>query len=366
MEYRKLARGSELICPLGLGMGGINISSQEEIEESISLAIDCGINYFDLCAGGKNVFVPFGRAIKGRRDKVYLQIHFGAVYDENGDYGWSRDLNKIKKTIAYELEALGTDYIDLGFLHCVDEMDDYQELVSSGVLDYVKELKKKGVIRHIGFSSHTPSVANKIIDTGLIDMFMFSINAAYDYEKSDDLGLGSFSERQNLFKKAEKEGISISVMKPFHGGKLLSASSSPFKVALSKYQCLQYCLDRPGVKVVLPGIRGLADLKELLGFLNASEEEKDYSVISSFTPSNVLGNCVYCNHCLPCPKGLDIGLINKYYDLSLIGDNLAKDHYRKLKVKASSCIGCGHCNNRCPFKVDQKDKMKKIAEYFKI
>lgn len=154
-------------------------------------------------------------------------------------------------------------------------------------------------------------------------------------------------------------------MKPFHGGQLLDASQSPFKVALSKEQCIQYALDRPAVMTVVPGVRNLKDFEQLLKFIDASEEEKDYSVISQFTPAKALGNCAYSNHCLPCPKGIDIGLVNKYYDLAIHGDELAHNHYYKLSVNADNCIKCYHCNNRCPFKVDQVSRMVTISEYFK-
>lgn len=63
--------------------------------------------------------------------------------------------------------------------------------------------------------------------------------------------------------------------------------------------------------------------------------------------------------------GLDVGLINKYYDLSLAGDALAHSHYENLEHGADKCIGCGYCNSRCPFHVDQAGRMKKISEYFK-
>ena len=62
--------------------------------------------------------------------------------------------------------------------------------------------------------------------------------------------------------------------------------------------------------------------------------------------------------------GIDIGLINKYYDLSLAGDKMAHNHYDKLSVKADACISCGHCESRCPFKVKQEQRMKTITEYF--
>ena len=365
MEYRKLPHGNEKIGILGLGMGGgLHKASAEEVQSVIEKAIDNGINFFDLCAAENSIFEPFGKAVKGCREKVIVQMHFGAVFNENGEYEWSRDINRIKQTIDWELKTLGTDYIDMGYLHCVDEISDYEELINSGVLEYIQELKQQGVIHHIGFSSHTPSVSQYIMNTGLIDMIMFSINAAYDYEQGDEYGIGTVSERASLFQRCEKEGIGISVMKPFHGGQLLNAKTSPFRTAMTKYQCLQYVLDRPGVLTAVPGVRGMNDLNDLLGFINASAEEKDYSVIGSFTAEKISGSCVYCNHCQPCPAGIQIGLVNKYYDLSKIGDRLAAEHYKKLDTDASFCIQCGHCNQRCPFGVNQSKRMQEIHEYF--
>ena len=153
-------------------------------------------------------------------------------------------------------------------------------------------------------------------------------------------------------------------MKAFGGGQLLNEKTSPFQRALTEYQCIQYALDKPGVVTVLPGIRGREDLKRILGFLEASPEEKDYSVIGTFAPQDAEGICVYCNHCQPCPAGLDVGLINKYYDLAQAGDVLAKDHYMNLEKTAKDCIGCGHCDSRCPFHVEQVKRMEEIREYF--
>lgn len=364
MEYRKLPKGNEKIGVLGLGMGGIQKSSDEEIEAVIRSAIQNGINFFDLCAGAANVYAPFGRAVAGMREKIYFQLHFGAVYKKSGEYGWSRNLAEIQKTFAWELETLGTDYVDFGFLHCVDEESDLEDIRKNGIWDYVKALKEQGVVKHIGFSSHTPSVAHSVLDTGLADMMMFSINPAYDLERGDDYGIGTAGERAALFRRCESEGVGISVMKPFHAGQLLSDKTSPFHKALTREQCIQYALDRPAVLTVVPGVRGLSDLNELLHFLHAASQERDYSIIGEFTPENAVGNCVYCNHCQPCPAGIDIGLVNKYYDLSMAGDPLAAGHYEKLSVRADACLSCGHCSRRCPFKVDQQARMKQIDAYF--
>ena len=365
MEYRQLPHGSanERFSVLGLGLGGIGQTPADEIEAIIRKAIDHGINFFDMCTACAT-YAPFGRAIAGQREKVFLQVHFGAVYDENGEYGWCRDFETIQKTFLWEMEALGTNYVDFGFLHCVDEDEDFDKLCEIGVLDYLKELKAQGVVRHIGFSSHTPAVANRILDTGLIDMMMFSINPAYDFEKGDEYGIGSVKERFELFQRCAKEGVGISVMKPFFAGQLLNADQSPFGTALTRSQCLQYAIDRPGVLVAVPGVQTMEHLDQVLKFLDATEEETDYSIIGTFTVDTISGTCVYCNHCQPCPAGIDIGLVNKYYDLALAGDAIAANHYTKLSVNAGACLHCGHCESRCPFGVKQENRMAEISHYF--
>lgn len=167
-----------------------------------------------------------------------------------------------------------------------------------------------------------------------------------------------------LFQRCQREGVGISVMKPFFAGRLLSADQSPFGAALTRSQCLQYAIDRPGVLVVVPGVQTMEHLDQILEFLTATDEEKDYSVIGTFTADTVTGTCVYCNHCQPCPAGIDIGLVNKYYDLALAGDTIAANHYTKLSVNADACLHCGHCESRCPFGVKQESRMETIARYF--
>ena len=368
MEYRKLPKGNdrERFSALGIGLGAMENTPEEEIEAIIRKAMDHGINFFDLCAGGARAYAPFGRAIRDRREQVFFQLHFGAVYNEAGAYGWSRDFERIRDTFWWEMEALGTDYADFGFLHCIDAEEDLRQLVESGVLDFVKDLKAKGTLRHLGFSSHTPSVSQKLMDILNVDMILFSINPAYDFEKGDEYGIGTQEERSALFRRCQAEGVGISVMKPFHGGKLLSAEQSPFGQALNHYQCLQYAMDRPGVLSVVPGVQTMAHLDTLLGFDAATQEEKDYSVIGTFTADTVSGSCVYCSHCQPCPAGIEIGLVNKYYDLARAGDAMAANHYRKLAVQADACMQCGHCDSRCPFGVEQGARMGNIAEYFSV
>ena len=258
---------------------------------------------------------------------------------------------------------LKTDYIDFGFIHCLDEESDLIRMKENGIIDYILSLKKKGIIKYIGLSSHTPSLVHKVIDMNILDMLMFSINPAYDF-KHGDYAIGNTDERKELYKRCEKEGIAISVMKAFGGGQLLDKEKSPFSYALTKTQCIQYALDQPAVVTVLPGVRNQKDIQDVLHYIESSDEERDYSIMASFKQIENPNTCVYCKHCHPCPMKLDIALINKYYDLSLLGDELAKDHYHHLLRKASDCIQCGHCNRRCPFHVNQMNRMKEIEKYF--
>lgn len=61
-------------------------------------------------------------------------------------------------------------------------------------------------------------------------------------------------------------------------------------------------------------------------------------------------------------KAFESGI--NYYDLAKIGDGMAREHYLALSLHAGDCIGCGHCNSRCPFSVDQVSRMQEIRAFF--
>lgn len=91
MQYRTLPHGGEQISVLGLGTSSIQYSDEKEIEETVCLALENGINYFDMASAEAKPFPAYGRAMAGKRDKAYLQIHFGADYS-SGTYGCGRTL----------------------------------------------------------------------------------------------------------------------------------------------------------------------------------------------------------------------------------------------------------------------------------
>ncbi|MBQ1382322.1 MAG: aldo/keto reductase [Solobacterium sp.] len=360
MKYRINQRTGDRISEIGIGYSYMYEAGTEEAVRALRAAYEGGINYFDLAAGHGSSFPIYGEALNDVRDRIFYQIHFGADYTSES-YGWTLDPDTIMRSVEKQLNELRTDYIDYGFVHCLDSIADWNKYKDHGVYDRILELKKAGVVHHIGLSSHTPAVIQKVLDEAEIDMLMFSVNAAYDY------GRGTYgkhaNERTAVYQRCAKEGIGISVMKPFSGGQLLTAEQSPFGRKMNIYQCMRYALDRPGVLTVLPGAQSTAQVKELLAYEEQPEEVTDYSLISSFAPPKEEGKCVYCNHCAPCPAGLDIALINKYYDLAKSGDGMALIHYRNLEKQASDCIQCGHCDHRCPFGVHQSARMQEIAAW---
>ena len=367
MEYRILPHGGEKIGVLGLGTSVLAEAGEVAAARTFAAAFENGINYVDLAGGHTALFPGLGRALKsavaGGRDELYFQMHFGANYLAGSEYAFSLDLDTVKRSVAWQLEQTGIEYIDFGFIHCLDSIADWNEYREGGILEYLQDMKRQGIVHHLGFSTHTPEVANAVLDEGIIDMLMFSINPAYDYQQGD-FGYGEVAQRQALYRRCKAEGVGISVMKAFGAGQLLDAKLSPFKAALTRNQCIQYALDKPAVTTIVAGAKTPEEVHDLLAYFDSAPDERDYSVLSTFAPAEADGVCVYCNHCAPCPSGLNIGLINKYYDLVRAGDPMAQEHYRELDAHAGDCTSCGHCDNRCPFHVEQSARMQEIADYF--
>jgi predicted aldo/keto reductase-like oxidoreductase len=108
----------------------------------------------------------------------------------------------------------------------------------------------------------------------------------------------------------------------------------------------------------------LEELDEIFSYRNAAAE-KDYSEIVKGFKECKTGECVYCNHCLPCPSGIDIGRVTRLLDPNKLGLTAeAKAAYALLEIKASECTKCRACITRCPFDVDVVSNMERAVELF--
>ena len=142
----------------------------------------------------------------------------------------------------------------------------------------------------------------------------------------------------------------------------------PFGVALTPVQCIHYCLTRPAVAAVMVGYDTPEHVAAAVAYETASDAEKDYSSVLADAPRHAYrGQCTYCGHCKPCPKDIDIAMVNKLYDLAVMQPEVPaslKAHYESLAHTAAECIGCGACETRCPFGVKVAERMKEAAQLF--
>ena len=381
MQYRRLGKTNLMVSEIGFGGEWLERHNYEECKAMIDRAQELGINILDCWMSEPNVRTNIGKALAGRRDRWFIQGHIGSTWQE-GQYVRTRDVEKCREAFEDLLKRLQTDYIDLGMIHFVDQEKDWEDAISGSFLEYVKELKKSGKIRHIGMSTHNPDMAQKAVESGLVEMILFSINPAFDLlpptdnidnyfaeEYQDDLG-GIDPVRAGLYKLCEQKDVGITVMKAYAGGRLFDAERSPFGTALTPVQCIHYCLTRPAVASVMVGYDTPEHVERAAAYENASVEERDYASVLAKAPSHTFGQgeCTYCGHCKPCPAKIDIAMVNKYYDLALMQPQVPaalKEHYFGLEHRADACIGCRSCESRCPFGVKIAQRMKMTEELFR-
>ncbi|MBR3258411.1 MAG: aldo/keto reductase [Eggerthellaceae bacterium] len=397
MRYRELGATGLRVSEIGFGGEWITGKDRDADVALIEHCRQAGINIVDCWMADPAVRSALGAGLAGHREEWVVQGHLGSTW-QNGQYVRTRDMDAVKPAFEDLLARLDTDYIDLGMIHYVDELEDWEACSApdSPFLAYVRELKEAGTIRHIGLSSHSPEVALAAAKSGLVEAIMFSINPAFDMLPAtadldaaftdttyDDAHLAGIDPvRAELYRTCEMLGVGLTVMKPFAGGRLLDAARSPFKVALTPAQCIHYCLTRPAVASVLAGYATPAEVDAALAYETAKEKERDYASVLAKAPRHTYrGQCTYCGHCKPCPFDIDIAMVNKFLDLALMAVAAAGNpkkraerraavpasvagHYDALRNHAGDCIGCGACLRRCPFGVDVPERMILARELF--
>ena len=140
MQYRINQRTGDRISVIGIGSAYLYEAPLEEGIKALRTAYEGGVNYFDLAAGDGRAFPLWGEALGDVRKEVRYQVHFGADYT-TGTYGWSLDRDTVKRSVAWQLKQLKTDFIDYGFIHCQDEEKDWETYCRNGVFDDLLHLK---------------------------------------------------------------------------------------------------------------------------------------------------------------------------------------------------------------------------------
>jgi len=339
MEHRKLGRtGLEVSCT-GLGTEYLSNQSGETINDVLRIAVEAGINYIDLLWDNPIWRSSFEPVFKQYRNRFTLAAH------------WGGDLNQMDLCQQYFdgiLSRLCNDYAEVGMITMIDT-DVKWKGCAQEALERLQRYKEQGRIGAIGVSSHRAPIALKVVSSGLIDVLMYQVNL---FRHSSD-------ENRALFQACVEHGVGLVAMKPYAGGGVF-VKPPP----ITPTHCIAYVLSQP-VSTTVTGVKSAAELEAALHYWKASDEEKDYSAILDNIQHYLLGDCVYCNHCLPCPQGINVGSMIQMIDTAQyfsLDEVMAE--YATIPVKASACTECGECMERCPFDVDIMAKMRAAVSFF--
>lgn len=147
MEYRR--QGSTDLMFSAVGLGGHSRSNQDDRTDIVSRCIDAGINYIDACWDGE--VKRDAKALKGRRDKMYLALSHGAHEVRFPDY---RTAKKLLESLDELLRDSGQEYTDLWRITCYEPGGRHTFNTACEIVEALETAKKQGKARFIGFSTH--------------------------------------------------------------------------------------------------------------------------------------------------------------------------------------------------------------------
>ena len=135
------------------------VPDADEAIVTLHRAPELGIDFIDTSdaygANGANEELV-GRALKGRRDKYILATKFGNIRLPDGKPGAKGNPDYVMEACEKSLKRLGTDYIDLYYIHRIDETVPIEDTVGA-----MAKLKAQGKIRHLGISEAGPATIRR-------------------------------------------------------------------------------------------------------------------------------------------------------------------------------------------------------------
>jgi len=367
MEFRRLGRTNQQVSAIGLGTEYLLDKPSADARAVIHAALDRGVNYVDMFYAQPAFRDVMGACFRGRRQEALITTHLGGCV-ENGQHAKTRDVAISDRYFHDFLRRLETDYVDVVFLHNCDEQQDYDRLMDpEGLLGLARGYVRDGKARFIGFSGHTVSTAQQAVASGEIDVLMFPVNLAGN----------AVPGRRGLANACLTHDVGLVAMKPFAGGRLLRAGDEVRaeswqvggegvtlrrSVPATPVQCLAYILEQPGLTTIVPGCQSVAEVDAAQAYWTASAAARDYAPLLSDFQQYRDGECVYCNHCLPCPLAIDVGRTMRLLDAARAGGLAwARPQYAAMEPKAADCIACGDCEARCPFGVPAVERLAEAA-----
>ena len=379
MRYVDFGKTGVSLSRLGMGCmhfpfrekDGKNIYDMEKSTALIHRAIEVGVNYLDTapyyCDGMSEEIV--GKALKGRREKVYVSTKCPIDNDSGDEYD---------RWLERSLKKLDTSYIDFYHFWAIS-LDKFCNRVMEpdGPFERAKKAKSQGLIKHISFSFHDSLAREKEGDNlmeilkrgeGLLESLLCQYNIM-DRNKGPGLEL------------AHKMEIGTAVMGPLGGGRLASPGKAildllPARIHNSAELALRFVMSNEAVNVVLSGIANTEELEENARVTDnasgLSQDELNRIEMMMKENERLAGlYCTGCNYCMPCPAGLNIPEIFKimnYHRVYGITD-YAKKAYAEIGknidrnyANASACTGCGECEEKCPQKLPVREQLEETRK----
>jgi len=364
--------------PSALGFGAMRFpiidNDQSKIDEEkaikmIRYAIDHGVNYVDTAwpYHKEQSEILVGKALKdGYRKKVKIATKLPSwLINKKEDMDYY--LNK-------QLEKLQTEHIDFYLLHTLNReyWENYKKL---DVFKWLEKVQKAGKIKYIGFSFHDKyDLFTEIVD--YYDKWDFC-QIQYNYLDTE------FQAGKKGLKYAADRNLGVIIMEPLRGGLLAGEQPVDIQKIWQKSKikrtaadwALQWLWNQEEVSLVLSGMSTLKQVKENVESTNSSainsltkkelglikEVQKEYEKLSPIT-------CTGCSYCVPCPNNVDIPENFDLYNHAHIYNSYEKQSkkYQAMdeKNRASQCIQCGECLDKCPQNLEIIELLAKVKDYF--
>jgi uncharacterized protein len=319
-----------------LGFGGIPIQRVEEDQavEVVRHAVKCGVDFIDTSRVYTTSENRIGKALQKTDKKVILATK-----------SFQRTADGILGDIDVSLKELQTDYIDIYQCHAVMNETDYANVIApDGALAGLRKAQEKGLIGHIGLTSHSLDLLEKVVDDGFFDTIMVCF---------------SFMEpaaRERVIPAAKEKNIGVIAMKPFSGGVIEKPEIA-----------LKWVLAQPEV-LILGGVeqtdlfdqnwQTFADCQPLT--------PKDREIIAEIRKTYDKAFCRRCDYCQPCSEEIPIQFVlGAQSIIKRSGGQAAKGPLISWAMaKAKECTACGECMTRCPYDLPIPDLIKEKSDWF--
>jgi uncharacterized protein len=333
----QIVLGKTGIKAVKLGFGGIPIQRVSEAQaiEVVRYALEKGMDFIDTSRMYTTSETRIGKALKETDKKVTIATK-----------SFGRSAYEIQKDVEISLKELQVEYIDIYQCHGISSDEEYRLITSpDGALSGLRKAKEQGLIGHIGITSHSLDLLEKIVDDGLFETIMVCF---------------SFLEpaaNEKVMPKAREKGVGIIAMKPFSGGVIEAPEAA-----------LKWILAYPDILV----IAGVEDTKLIdqnwkvfLGDYGMTDAENQ--TIQKICKEFDKKFCRRCDYCLPCPAEIPIQYVLGVRSfIKRIGPSSVQyPIFVKMMEKAANCTECGECMERCPYNLPIPDMIKENLNWVK-